>query len=195
MERAAEPRDVHHSDHFATGWIAHDGRGACPRLDSSAEVLCRVDLDRLSDGQRGANRVRAAGELIPVRPGHEPDVLSRFERTLIARRFQNDPGRIGQDHHGPRIRQQAMGLLHDRDACIDQIVMSVLQCPEIVLRGRLSSSRAPWVDTGRMTARPGLLDHAADDVGRQFGLAQEPIPCRHDLLLLTRVRRTRESLT
>src|SRR5207245_11558232 len=50
VERAAEPRDVHHSYHFATGWIAHDGRRACPRLDSSAEVLCRVDLDRLSDG-------------------------------------------------------------------------------------------------------------------------------------------------
>ena len=139
MERAAQPRDVHHSYHFATGWIAHDGRGACPRLDSSAEMLCRVDLDRLSDGQRGANGIRAAGELIPARPGHEPDVLSRFERTLIARGFENDSGRIGQDHHGPRLRQEIAGLLHDRHARVDQIAMSVLQGPEFLLPSRCLS--------------------------------------------------------
>src|SRR5437899_8735309 len=68
-------------------------------------MLCRVDLDRLSDGQRGANGIRAAGELIPARPGHEPDVLSRFERPLIARGFQNDSGRIGQKTAGDQDRK------------------------------------------------------------------------------------------
>src|SRR2546427_787248 len=80
---------------------AHNRRGAGPRLDSSAEVLRRVDLHRLVDGEGSPNGVRAAGELIPVRPAYEADVLSCVQRGRVAFGFEDHPCRIGEDHHGP----------------------------------------------------------------------------------------------
>ncbi len=101
VERAAQPGHVQRAENLAGSGIAHNRRGAGPRLDSSAEVLRRVDLHRLADGEGSPNGVRAAGELIPVRPAYEADVLSCVQRGRVAFGFEDHPCRIGEDHHGP----------------------------------------------------------------------------------------------
>ena len=101
MERTAQPGHVQHAQNLAGNGIADNGRGASPPLDSGAEVLRRVDLHRLVDGEGSPNGVRAAGELIPVRPAYEADVLSCVQRGRVAFGFEDHPCRIGEDHHGP----------------------------------------------------------------------------------------------
>src|SRR6267142_3228750 len=185
---------VQYPDNFPVDRIAYHARGAGPRLDSRAEVLSRVNLHRVSDGERGADGVRAAGALVPVRAGDEPDIPGRIHRGRVARRLEDRAGRIREDHDGARLGQEVADLLHDPETRPDEVTMPVLKREERFFGKRRRRLRALGIDSHGLTPHPGPFDDTPDYIGRQFTSAQEPLPERHHLGFLIRMRERGESL-
>src|SRR5258705_10221668 len=132
-ERVPLPGYVQYSEYLAVDRIANHRRRARPWFDSRTKVLSAVNLHRSQDGERGADGVRAAGALVPVRSGFEPDILGCFHCCRVAHGFEDHAGGIREDHDGPGLRQEVSGLVGDRHTRPDQVTMRVLEGRERLL--------------------------------------------------------------
>src|SRR6267142_2450537 len=191
-ERIPLPGYVQDPKHLAMDRIAYHRRRTGPWFDSRAEVFGAVHLHRSKDGECGADGVRAAGVLVPVSSGLEPDVPGTFHCCRVADRLEDHPRGIGKDHYGSRLRQKVAGLLRDRHTGSDQVTMRVLKRPESVLRKRHRRLRARRINPRGVTALPGPFDHAPDGMRRQVTATQESLPSRHHPFFLIRMWESRE---
>ena len=73
-------------EHLAGLGIVHGRAGAGPPVDAAAEVLGGEDLDRVVDGDRGADAVRPGRLLAPEPAGDEADVLGGRQHAGMTRR-------------------------------------------------------------------------------------------------------------
>src|ERR1700730_9148496 len=183
---------IQYPKNLAVDRIAYHRRRTGPWLDSRAEVLRAVTLHRSTDGERGADGVRAAGTLVPVRSAFEADVPGRFHGCRVAHRLEDHPGGIGEDHYGPGLRQEVSGLFRDRHTRPDQVAMRVLKCPESLFRQRHRSLRARRINSRGGTALPGPFDHVPYGMRRQFTAPQELLPSCHHPSFLIRMWKSRE---
>src|SRR5260370_26946194 len=126
-ERIPLPGYVQYSKHLTVDRIAYHGGRTGPWLDSRTEVLSAVNLHRSKDGKRGADGVRAAGALVPVRSGFEPDIPGRLHYCWVAHGFEDHARGIREDHDGPGLRQEVSGLFRDRHTRTDQVTVRMLE--------------------------------------------------------------------
>src|SRR5213593_704063 len=138
-ERIPLPGYVQYSNHLAVDRIANHRRRTGPWFDSRTEVFSAVNLHRSKDGKGGADGVRAAGALVPVRSRFEPDIPGRLPCCGVAHGFEDHAGGIREDHDGPGLRQEVSSLFRDRHACTDQVTVRVLEGRESLLWQRRRS--------------------------------------------------------
>ncbi len=151
-----------------------------------------VHLHRSTEGECGSDGVRAAGALVPGRSSFEPDRPGPFHRRRVADRLEDYPRGIGEDHEGPRLRQEVSGLFRDRRTRPDQVTMRVLKRPESLFHKRHRRLRAPRIHSRGGTALPRPFDHIPDGMRRQVTATQELLPGRHHPPFLIRMRESRE---
>src|SRR5258707_816609 len=153
-----------------------------------------VNLHRSQDGERGADGVRAAGALVPVRSGFEPDILGCFHCCRVAHGFEDHAGGIREDHDGPGLRQEVSGLVGDRHTRPDQVTMRVLEGRERLLWQWGCSLQALRINSRGGTAFPGPFDHVPYGMRGQLPSTQEFLPRGHNPSFLFRMWKRRERL-
>src|SRR5260370_29899870 len=138
-ERVPVPGYVQYPNPLAMDRVADHGGRTGPWFDSRAEVFGTVHLHWSTEGECGSDGVRPAGALVPGRSSFEPDVPGPFHRRRVADRLEDHPRGIGEDHDGPRLRQEVSGLFRDRGTRLDQVTMRALKrqaSPFQTLHGR-----------------------------------------------------------
>src|SRR5262245_11264326 len=194
VERSSESGDIQYREDVAVRRVARHRGGTGPGLDARGEMRRGVDVRRPPRGQGRANGVRAAGQLVPVRPDLQADETRGVDRGGIAFGLEDHAARISENHDRPRLRQDLAGLRHDGDARLEEIPVARLQRGEILVQQWRGSLREDRVNPGGTTALPGTLDQATHRAGSQRAVLEEALPRRHGPSVVMRLRRACERL-
>ena len=156
---AGRAAQIHDAEQLARRRVVDRRGGAPPRVLAGEEVLGREDLDRVVDGQRGADGVRARARLRPQHALGEGDLVLRVAQHVVMTLEPEDAADlVAHDHHVLRVLGEvAEAVAQCGQGAHEQ--RAAARLVELVGGERLLRLERIGPQAGRLHARPGARDH------------------------------------